>query len=97
MSWIHRRGACRLGGLLRAFPAVLVSGEIKLDAATDRHGVAGLRQCMNDLGLREGFVLSNTREPHSIGERIHVVPLTGKNVIVTGGSKGIGASRPTAS
>jgi hypothetical protein len=31
--------------------------EIKLAAAVDRHGVAGLRQCMSDLGLREGFVI----------------------------------------
>ena len=48
--------------------------EIKLGAAVDRRGVAGLRQCMNDLGLREGFVISNAREPHSIGGQIHVVP-----------------------
>jgi hypothetical protein len=48
--------------------------EIKLGAAVDRHGVAGLRHCMSDLGLREGFVVSNAREPHSVGEQIRVVP-----------------------
>ncbi len=52
----------------------LIPIEVKLGAAVDRHGVAGLRQCMTDLGLREGFVVSNAREAHSIGERIRVVP-----------------------
>lgn len=54
----------------------LVPIEIKLGAAVDRHGVAGLRQCMSDLGLRKGFVVANTPEPHSIGEQIRVVPWT---------------------
>lgn len=48
--------------------------EIKLSSAVDRHGVSGLRQCMSDLGLTEGYVVSNTSEPHSIGEHIRVVP-----------------------
>ena len=48
--------------------------EIKLGAAVDRHGVAGLRHCMSDLGLREGFVISSAREPRSIGAQIQVVP-----------------------
>jgi len=48
--------------------------EIKLGGTVDRHGVAGLRQCMSDLGLREGFVISSAREPRSIGAQIHVVP-----------------------
>lgn len=52
----------------------LVPIEIKLAAAVDRHGVAGLRQCMSDLGLREGFVIANASERHAIGERIQVVP-----------------------
>jgi hypothetical protein len=52
----------------------LVPIEIKLGAAVDRHGVAGLRQCMSDLGLREGFVIANVREQHAIGEQIRVVP-----------------------
>ena len=54
----------------------IVPIEIKLGAAVDRHGVAGLRQCMSDLGLREGFVICNAREPHSIGAQIQVVPWT---------------------
>jgi hypothetical protein len=54
----------------------LVPIEIKLAAAVDRHGVAGLRQCMSDLGLREGFVIANASERHAIGERIQVVPWT---------------------
>jgi hypothetical protein len=48
--------------------------EIKLGAAVDRHGIAGLRHCMSDLGLREGFVISSAREPRSIGAQIQVVP-----------------------
>ncbi|HEU4429905.1 MAG TPA: DUF4143 domain-containing protein, partial [Myxococcota bacterium] len=52
----------------------LVAIEIKLAAAVDRHGVAGLRECMKDLGLREGFVVSNAAEPSMIGEHIHIVP-----------------------
>jgi hypothetical protein len=59
--------------LIRAGRRV-VPVEIKLGAAIDRHGVAGLRQCMSDLGLRTGFVVSTAREPYTIGERIHVVP-----------------------
>ncbi len=52
----------------------IVAIEIKLAAAVDRHGVAGLRECMKDLGLREGFVVSNAAEPHTIGEHIRVIP-----------------------
>lgn len=52
----------------------IVPIEIKLGAAVDRHGVAGLRQCMRDLDLHEGFVISSAREPRSIGTQIHVVP-----------------------
>jgi hypothetical protein len=52
----------------------LVPIEIKLGAAVDRHGVAGLRQCMKDLGLRRGYVIANTAERHSIGTDVEVVP-----------------------
>jgi predicted AAA+ superfamily ATPase len=52
----------------------LVPVEIKLSSAVDRHAVAGLRQCMKDLGLGEGYVVANITEPHTIGEGISVVP-----------------------
>lgn len=52
----------------------IVPVEIKLSSVVDRHGVAGLRQCMEDLGLKRGYVIANVAEPHTIGEKISVVP-----------------------
>lgn len=52
----------------------LVPIEIKLGAAVDRYGVAGLRQCMRDLDLRKGFVVANAAERRTIGTEIEVVP-----------------------
>ena len=52
----------------------LVPVEIKLGAAVDRHAVAGLRQCMRDLSLRRGWVVASTRERHTVGTDIEVVP-----------------------
>ena len=52
----------------------LVPIEIKLGAAVDRHKVAGLRQCMADLGLTKGYVIANTKERYAIGTNIEVVP-----------------------
>ena len=52
----------------------LVPIEIKLGAAVDRYGVAGLRQCMRDLDLHEGFVVADAAERRTIGTEIEVVP-----------------------
>jgi predicted AAA+ superfamily ATPase len=52
----------------------LVPIEVKLGAAVGRHDVAGLRQCMGDLGLRRGWVVANTPEARRIGQDIEVVP-----------------------
>jgi predicted AAA+ superfamily ATPase len=52
----------------------LVAVEIKLSASVDRHAVAGLRQCMQDLSLKHGWVIANTSERRSIGRDITVVP-----------------------
>lgn len=52
----------------------LVPIEIKLGAAVDRHGVAGLRQCMADLGIGRGYVVANVSERREIGADIDVVP-----------------------
>jgi len=52
----------------------LIPVEIKLGAAVDRHQVAGLRQCMVDLGLAKGYVIANTRTRDMIGADIEVVP-----------------------
>ncbi len=72
----------------------LVPIEIKLGAAVDRHGVAGLRQCMQDLGLRRGYVIANTPERHSIGAEIEVVPwadVIGRRVDFELGTRGRGS------
>jgi predicted AAA+ superfamily ATPase len=48
--------------------------EIKLGAAVDRHAVAGLRQCMKDLGLRRGWVITTARERHRLSADIEIIP-----------------------
>lgn len=48
--------------------------EIKLGAAVDHYAVAGLRQCMKDLGLRRGWVISTARERRNLSPGIEVIP-----------------------
>jgi hypothetical protein len=48
--------------------------EVKLGASVDRHGLAGLRQCMSDLGLRRGWVVSSAREARRLAPGIELVP-----------------------
>ena len=48
--------------------------EIKLGAAVDRYGVAGLYQCMKDLGLKRGWVVNTARERRVLSRGIEVVP-----------------------
>jgi hypothetical protein len=48
--------------------------EIKLGASVDRHGYAGLRQCMNDLGLRRGWVVTTGAEARALAPGIELVP-----------------------
>jgi hypothetical protein len=48
--------------------------EIKLGAAVDARSLAGLRQCMSDLGLKRGFVVTTGEERRSIGSAIEVLP-----------------------
>ena len=48
--------------------------EIKLGAAVDRYAVAGLRQCMKDLGLRQGWVVSTARERRRLSPQIEIIP-----------------------
>jgi len=47
--------------------------EVKLGAAVDQYGLAGLRQCMKDLSLKRGWVISTGREQARVG-RIEIVP-----------------------
>lgn len=48
--------------------------EIKIGAAVDRYAVVGLRQCMKDLGLRRGWVISTTRERRRLSPDIDIIP-----------------------
>jgi len=48
--------------------------EIKLGAAVDHYAVAGLRQCMKDLGLRRGWVASTARERRRLSPGIEIIP-----------------------
>jgi hypothetical protein len=48
--------------------------EIKLGAAVQARDLAGLKQCMKDLGLRRGVVIANSSEPRAIGRDIDVIP-----------------------
>lgn len=48
--------------------------EIKLGAAVDRYAAAGLRQCMKDLGLRRGWLVSSGRERRLLAPDIEIIP-----------------------
>lgn len=48
--------------------------EIKLGAAVDHYAVAGLRQCMKDLGLRRGWVVSSAKERRRLSPDIEIIP-----------------------
>lgn len=48
--------------------------EVKLGAAIDHRSVAGLRQCMKDLGLKRGWVITNGNERRKLSNEIEVLP-----------------------
>ncbi len=48
--------------------------EVKLGAAVDLRSIAGLRQCMTDLGLKRGWVITSGTEPRTISPGIELVP-----------------------
>jgi predicted AAA+ superfamily ATPase len=48
--------------------------EIKLGASVDPRSLAGLRQCMKDLGLRRGWVVTSGREARALSPSIELVP-----------------------
>jgi hypothetical protein len=51
--------------------------EIKLSSSVDHRAVAGLRRCMQDLGLGRGWVIANVSERRSIARDVEVVPWRG--------------------
>lgn len=48
--------------------------EAKLGAAVDPRSLAGLRQCMADLSIRRGYVVTTGADRRSIGRGIEVLP-----------------------
>jgi hypothetical protein len=48
--------------------------EIKLGAAVNQYDVAGLRNCMKDLGLRRGLVIATAKERRRLSSTIEIVP-----------------------
>jgi predicted AAA+ superfamily ATPase len=52
----------------------IVPIEIKLGASVEPRALAGLRQCMSDLGLRRGFVVNTGDERRSLGASIEILP-----------------------
>jgi predicted AAA+ superfamily ATPase len=48
--------------------------EIKLGSSVDPRGLAGLRHCMSDLGLRRGWVVTSGREARRLAPGVELVP-----------------------
>lgn len=70
--WRTQAGA-EVGFLLVAGRQI-IPVEVKLGAALDPRAVAGLRQCMKDLKLTRGWVVSSSREQRKIGRGIEIIP-----------------------
>lgn len=52
----------------------MVPIEIKLGSEVNARMVAGLRQCMSDLGLKHGWVVYGGKERRDLGKDVHIVP-----------------------
>jgi predicted AAA+ superfamily ATPase len=52
----------------------IVPIEIKLGAAVDHHALRSLRQCMADLGLKRGWVVTGSGDRTRVGHDIEIVP-----------------------
>jgi hypothetical protein len=48
--------------------------EIKLGTVVDHYALAGLRQCMKDLGLSRGWVVTTARERRRLSTGIEIIP-----------------------
>ena len=48
--------------------------EIKLGAAVDHYAMAGLRQCMKDLGLSRGWMITTARGRQRLSAGIEIIP-----------------------
>ena len=56
--------------------AGLLPIEIKLHSAPGADGTIGLRRCMHDLGLKQGWLVYPGRERYSLGNGVTAVPAT---------------------
>jgi uncharacterized protein len=54
--------------------AEIIPVEIKLGASVDPRSLAGLRQCMEDLGLKRGYVITTGEQRRAAGKGIHIIP-----------------------
>jgi predicted AAA+ superfamily ATPase len=50
--------------------------EVKLGAVVDHYAIAGLRQCMKDLDLRRGWVVTTAKERRRLSPGIEIIPWT---------------------
>lgn len=50
--------------------------EIKLGSGVDHYSIAGLRQCMKDLGLRRGWIVTTAKERRRLSAGIEIIPWT---------------------
>lgn len=75
--WFWRTQAGAEVDLLLCHGRRRVPVEIKLGAAVEPRALAGLRQCLSDLGLRRGFVVTTGEERRSIGSSIEILPWAG--------------------
>jgi predicted AAA+ superfamily ATPase len=48
--------------------------EIKIGTAVDHYALAGLRQCMKDLGLNRGWVITTSRDRQRLSAGIEIIP-----------------------
>lgn len=60
--------------LLVAIGQRIIPIEIKLGTAVDHHALRSLRQCMADLGLKKGWVVTGSGERTRVGRDIEIVP-----------------------
>ena len=60
--------------LLLVLGTRIVPIEIRLSGTVDRRDIAGLRQCMSDLGVKKGWVVTGGGRRTGIGAGIEIVP-----------------------
>lgn len=54
----------------------LIPIEIKVSGTIDHHTVRGLRQCMTDLGIKKGYVVTGSGVRSKLGKDVEIIPWT---------------------